>query len=131
MAMTTVLVRSPIAAMAYFFFVMGLVAMRVSPFSALLTGLVDDDRRGTLLSLSVALGQVGFALGGTLAGPIFETFGYLSNTLLAALSVVGMGLMVWRFVPEPARGVHPRAEDLRPEGGIAIGGRGGIPPEDP
>jgi len=124
MALTTLFVRSPLAATVYFFFVMGLVAMRVSPFSALLTGLVEDDRRGTLLSLNVAFGQLGFAVGGSLAGPVFARAGYGANTLLAALSVVGMGLLVWLFVPEPNPGARVRPEDLRPEGGIGVGGRG-------
>lgn len=124
MALTTLVVGSPLAATIYFFLVMGLVAMRVSPFSALLTGLVEDDRRGTLLSLNVALGQIGFAVGGILAGPLFARAGYGANTVLAAVSVVGMGLMVWLLVPEPDPAARGRPEDLRPEGGIAVGGRG-------
>jgi predicted MFS family arabinose efflux permease len=130
MALTTLVVRSPLSATLYFFFVMGMIAMRVSPFSALLTGLVEDARRGTLLSLNVALGQIGFALGGTIAGPIFARAGYSANTALAALSVIGMGVVVWLLVPEPDPGAAARPEDLRPEGGIAVGGRGTpLPPE--
>jgi len=89
--------------MAYpvFFVTMVLIAMRTSPFSALLTALVNDERRGSLMSLTVALGQVGFAVGGTVAGPLFAHVGYASNTALGAVSVLAMGLIVWNFIPEP------------------------------
>jgi predicted MFS family arabinose efflux permease len=80
---------------------MVLIAMRTSPFSALLTALVTDERRGSLMSLSVALGQVGMAAGGALAGPLFAGVGYPSNTALGAASVLAMGLIVWNRLPEP------------------------------
>ena len=69
--------------------------------SALLTALVSDERRGSLMSLTVALGQMGFALGGVIAGPLYAHVGYASNTFLAAASVLIMGLIVWFFIPEP------------------------------
>jgi predicted MFS family arabinose efflux permease len=81
--------------------------MRISPFSALLTALVADRDRGSLMSLAVALGQVGFGLGGALAGPFYSTLGYGSNTLVGAASVLGMGLVVWFLVPEPERAHRP------------------------
>jgi predicted MFS family arabinose efflux permease len=86
---------------------MVLVAMRISPFSALLTALVKDERRGSLMSLTVALGQLGFAAGSAIAGPLFATRGYFSNTVLAATSVMAMGLIVWFFIPEPGRDTAP------------------------
>ncbi len=105
---TTVLIRSPWVAYPFFFLVMALVAMRISPFSALLTELVPDHSRGSLMSLTVALGQVGFGLGGALAGPLYADLGYASNTVIGAISVLGMGLMVWFLVPEPKRKeAHP------------------------
>jgi predicted MFS family arabinose efflux permease len=100
MALTTLLVREMWMAYPLFFLVMVLVAMRISPFSALLTALVSDHRRGSLMSLTVALGQVGFAVGGALAGPLFA-MGYWTNTLLGAVSVMGMALIVWFLLPEP------------------------------
>jgi hypothetical protein len=48
----------------------------------------------------VALGQVGFAVGGALAGPLFA-LGYWTNTLLGAVSMIGMALIVWHLLPEP------------------------------
>ena len=71
MLLTVPLVTNVITACVFFFLTMMLVAMRISPFSALLTALVHDDRRGSLMSLAVALGQMGFALGGAIAGPLF------------------------------------------------------------
>ncbi len=98
---TTVLIRDPWMAYPLFFLTMILVAMRISPFSALLTALVPDRNRGSLMSLTVALGQVGFGLGGAVAGPLYALYGYGSNTVIGAVSVLGMGLIVWFLVPEP------------------------------
>ncbi len=98
---TVPLVTNITIAYGFFFLTMALVAMRVSPFSALLTGLVQDERRGSLMSLAVALGQLGFALGGAVAGPLFAGVGYTSNTVLGAVFVLAMGLIMWFFIPEP------------------------------
>ena len=98
---TTVLIRDPWMAYPLFFLTMILVAMRISPFSALLTALVPDRNRGSLMSLTVALGQVGFGLGGAVAGPLYALYGYGSNTVIGAIAVLGMGLIVWFLVPEP------------------------------
>ena len=101
MLLTVQIVSGLVTAYVLFFLVMVLVAMRTSPFSALLTALVHDERRGSLMSLTVALGQLGLALGGATAGPLFSQVGYLSNALTGAAFVLGMGLVVWFFIPEP------------------------------
>jgi predicted MFS family arabinose efflux permease len=101
MLVTVPLVSGLLSAYVLFFLVMVLIAMRTSPFSALLTVLVRDERRGSLMSLTVALGQLGFALGGATAGPLFSRVGYFSNTVTGAAFVLGMGLVVWFFIPEP------------------------------
>jgi predicted MFS family arabinose efflux permease len=106
MLATTLVVKSLWVAYPVFFLTMVLIAMRISPFSALLTALVPDQNRGSLMSLTIALGQVGFGLGGALAGPFYAKFGYGSNTVIGAVSVLGMGLMVWFLVPEPS-GQYP------------------------
>ncbi len=126
MALTTVVIREVWHAFPYFFVVMALVAMRIGPFSALLTALVPGDRRGSLLSMTVALGQLGFAAGSTAAGLLYATAGYASTTWIASLSVLGMGLMVWFLLPEPgfdapvdARTTSPAAivrDDTTPPG---------------
>ena len=87
MVLTTRAVTGPIPAYVFFFFTMVLVAMRISPFSALLTALVSDERRGSLMSLTVALGQVGFALGGAIAGLLYANIGYSSNTILSLIHI--------------------------------------------
>lgn len=101
MVLTVRVVSNFATANVFFFLTMVLVAMRISPFSALLTALVSDERRGSLMSLTVALGQIGFALGAAIAGPLFANVGYFSNTLLGAAFVLAMGLIVWYFIPEP------------------------------
>ena len=111
MIATVPLVTSVTIAYLFFFVTMVLVAMRVSPFSALLTGLVRDEQRGALMSLAVALGQLGFALGGAVSGPLFARVGYVSNTVLGAVFVLGMGLIVWFFIPEPKLGAAATAAD--------------------
>ena len=102
MLLTTVLVREFWAAYFLYFAIMVLVAMRLSPFSALLTALVSDERRGSLMSMTIALGQVGFAVGAAAAGPLYSRFGYGSNTVLAASAVLIMAGIVAYLVPEPA-----------------------------
>ncbi len=101
MVSTTFVLTDLWVAYPLFFLVMVLTAMRVSPFSALLTALVSGRLRGSLLSLTVALGHVGFAIGAGMAGPLYDRFGYVSNTLIAAASVLAMGAVVWLRVPEP------------------------------
>jgi len=103
MLATTVVLKANWVAYPLFFFTMVLIAMRISPFSALLTAMVPDQNRGSLMSLTVALGQVGFGFGGAIAGPLYANYGYSSNTVLGAVAVLGMGLMVWFLVPEPKR----------------------------
>jgi len=119
MSLTTVVVVDFWIAYPMFFLSMVLVAMRISPFSALLTALVDDNRRGSLMSLSVALGQVGFAVGAALAGWLFDVTGYWSNTVLGAFSVLAMGIIVWTALPEPRGDVgSPVGPDPAPAGEV-------------
>lgn len=82
------------------FAIMVLVAMRISPFQSLLSELVGDDRRGTLMSFTAALGQAGLGLGGALAGFSYATTGYIGNTVIGALAIMGTGWLIWRHVPE-------------------------------
>ena len=80
---------------------MVLVAARISTFSALLTALVSDERRGSLMAMTIALGQIGFAVGAAAAGPLYSAFGYGSNTVLGAAAVLIMAAIVAYGVPEP------------------------------
>lgn len=101
MLFTVPLMGSFWVAYPLFFVTMMLVAMRISPFQALTTELVSDRKRGTLMSLLVAIGQVGYGIGGSVAGPAYARFGYFSNTVIGAAMIVGMALLVWKFLPEP------------------------------
>jgi len=101
MLLTTVLVREFWAAYVLYFVLMVLVAARISPFSALLTALVSDERRGSLMSMTIALGQIGFAVGAAAAGPLYSRLGYASNTVVAAAAVMVMAGIVAYLVPEP------------------------------
>jgi predicted MFS family arabinose efflux permease len=107
MLLTTFVVTRFWIAYPFFFLTMVLIAMRISPFLALLTSLVSDDRRGSLMSLTVALGQVGYAVGGALAGPLYSGAGYTANGVLGAASMLAMGLIVWKWVPEPRAQTAP------------------------
>jgi predicted MFS family arabinose efflux permease len=99
---TTFIIRDFRLAYPLFFIIMMLVAMRVTPFQALLTALESDDKRGMLMSLSASLGQAGFGLGGALAGLTFAGFGYMSNTILASFFALAAAFIIWRYIPEPA-----------------------------
>ena len=101
MLLTTVLVREFWAAYVLYFVLMVLVAARISPFSALLTALVSDERRGSLMSMTIALGQIGFAVGAAAAGPLYSRLGFASNTVVAAAAVMVMAGIVAYLVPEP------------------------------
>jgi predicted MFS family arabinose efflux permease len=82
--------------------IMVLFAMRMTPLQALLTALVPGKQRGSLLSLTIAVGQVGTALGAALGGAIYEGAGYRTNTFASAALILLLALLVWRALPEPA-----------------------------
>lgn len=99
---TTYLITNLWSAYVLFALAMVMVAMRISPLQSLITALVPDHRRGILMSLAVAIGQVGVGIGGGAAGVAFTKYGYASNTLLAAVFIVAMALLVQFRLPEPA-----------------------------
>ncbi len=101
MAVTTYFVTEFWIAYPLFFAAMALVAMRISPFQALSTQLISSDNRGSLMSLLVAIGQVGYGVGGSVAGPFYVQYGYLSNTLIGTFMILIMAYIVWKHVPEP------------------------------
>lgn len=101
MVLTTFVVTNFFWAVALFALSMVMVAMRISPLQSLLTALVPDARRGLLMSLAVGIGQVGIGLGSFIAGISFVEYGYFSNTVIGALSVVLMAALVQFGLPEP------------------------------
>lgn len=92
-----------------FFLLMALVAARATPFQALLTEIVPDEERGSLMSLMMALGQLGSGIGAAVAGMVFAAHGYAGNTVLAAATVLLLTLLVWWLVAEPEHGAPSRA----------------------
>lgn len=100
---TTFLINEVWIAYPYFLFLMACIATRISPFQALITTYVSAKRRGSFLSLLVAIGQVGYGLGGTISGPAYVVGGFLSNTLLAAAFVGLTAILVKYFLTEPKR----------------------------
>jgi predicted MFS family arabinose efflux permease len=105
MAATPFVVGGIFAAYAVFFLAMGLFASRATPFQTLLTELVDGDRRGSLMSLTVGVGQVGSGLGGAVAGVAFVSVGYRGSAAAAAVAMLVIGWLIWRYLPETTRTV--------------------------
>jgi predicted MFS family arabinose efflux permease len=81
--------------------IMALFAMRMAPLQALLTALVPDRLRGTLLGLAIALGQVGTGLGAALSGVLYDGIGYRASTFASAAAILILAVLVWRHLPEP------------------------------
>ena len=79
------------------------------------------------MSLAVALGQIGFALGAAVAGPVYTGLGYTSNTVAAAAAVLLMALLVWRFLPEPRQEMPAREEVSDEEFELILGESTGQP----
>jgi predicted MFS family arabinose efflux permease len=90
-------------AFVLFFFIMVLFAARIGPFQALLTQLVPAELRGSLMSLTVGVGQLGFAFGSMLAGFTYASHGFGVSTTLAAAFLLLTAWIVSRFLPEPDR----------------------------
>ena len=85
---------------ALFFLVMGLFSARGTPFQALMTELVSGDERGSLINLTVGIGQIGNGLGGTVAAGVYASVGYPATTTLGAASMLVIAVLVWRYLPE-------------------------------
>ena len=101
MAVTTFFVTHFFIAFILFPLAMVLIAMRISPFQALSSELVPSTNRGSLMSLLVAIGNVGSGLAGSLAGLLYDKMGYISNTFLGAFTIIVTAVIVLKFVPEP------------------------------
>ena len=95
---------------AAFFVVMACAGIRMSPLQTLVSALVDASRRGALLSLSLATGQAGFAMGSALAGTIYLRAGFTGNASLSAVGGLLAALVVGVGLPEPSAGPAPLPE---------------------
>jgi predicted MFS family arabinose efflux permease len=87
----------PVQAVAF----LAQLAARASPLQALLTEVVPEEQRGSVMSLAMAAGQLGFGAGGAIASPAYGMYRHVSNTVIGAASVVLTALLVWRLLPEP------------------------------
>ncbi len=126
--LAVVMLATPLAALwswtiyALFAAVQALLIARASPFQSLLSELVASDQRGSLLNLTLAIGQVGFGLGGAVAGFTYSAGGFGLNAALAAFSALLAGLLIWRYLPETlqheteARPDKDPCAPLRPQG---------------
>jgi predicted MFS family arabinose efflux permease len=83
-----------------FFAIMVFVSLRISPMQALVTALVAPSRRGRLVAFDFAIGQVGFGLGGVVAGPMYEHLGFLAVAAAGSVAAAGMAVVVGLGVPE-------------------------------
>ena len=101
MSGTTFFIREFWLAFPVFFFISVLFSARMSPFQALLSALVPSERRGALMSLTVALGQIGFAAGAALAGLIYTQMNYRNSTLIGAGIALIAAALIRRRLPEP------------------------------
>lgn len=97
----TYLVAARWVAYPVYIAIMVLFAMRMTPLQALLTALVPDKQRGSLLSLTIAVGQIGTAIGAALGGVLYAGVGYRINTFASTAAILLMALLVWRALPEP------------------------------
>ncbi|MCH9688157.1 MAG: MFS transporter, partial [Deltaproteobacteria bacterium] len=70
---------------------------------------VEDRQRGSLMSLVVAIGQLGGGLGAAMAGLVYANVGFVGCSLLAAVSIFGTAFIVSTRLPEPERGVPEAA----------------------
>ncbi len=96
-------VRGLAGAYIAFGLAMLLYTARLSPLQALLSALVPDERRGRLLSLNVAAGQLGSAAGAAAIGPLYAWRGFATNTALTAVALAIATIVIVRMLPEPGR----------------------------
>jgi predicted MFS family arabinose efflux permease len=92
-----------------FVIAMATVGIRIGPLQSLLTALVPARQRGLLMGMAMSIGQAGFGLGSFVASTTYGPFGYSSNTVLGALTMVAMAGLVHFGLPEPSLHSSPDA----------------------
>ena len=106
---TTFVIGGAVAAYAVFAVVSALAAARAGPFQALMTEIVGEEQRGSAMSLTMALGQLGTGVGAAVAGPAYGAAGYLTNTAMGAGAAVLVAGLVWLFLAGSPPGAPARA----------------------
>ena len=109
---------------AIFVAAMALFASRATSFTTLLTELVDGDQRGSLMSLTVGVGQIGVGVGGALAGSVYGSAGYTPSAVAAGLSMLLIAGLVVVFLPSTGPEHDPAS------GPVALGPIGVTVPTD-
>jgi predicted MFS family arabinose efflux permease len=106
MAITTLIRTGMYGFHLLFFALMALVAARASPFQAFLSEIVPDEERGSLMSLMMAVGQLGAGAGAAIAGAVYSGHGYRGVTLVASASVLLIAVAAATLLHEttPPRG---------------------------
>lgn len=104
---------------AVFVLVMALFASRASSFTTMLTELVDGDQRGSLMSLTVGVGQVGVGIGGVLAGGLYGSVGYTPSAVAAGVSMLVIAGLIVAYLPAtaPTASLDTRHPPVVPETG--------------
>ncbi|WP_101294060.1 MFS transporter [Halegenticoccus soli] len=114
--LTPVVVTSLWLAYPVFFLAMALLASRISPLQALLTELVTGEQRGSAMNLSIGIGQIGFGVGGVVAGAAYVSFGYAGNAAISGASMFLVTALAWRYLPDVRPTPAPTAEPGPGEG---------------
>lgn len=113
-AVTTLVARNVALACALFAAVMALQAARIGPLEELVASVVSADRRGTLVSLVLSVGQVAFGAGSAAAGFVVAGVGFGISTGVAAVMLTAGALLAHRVMkPPPPR--LPDDDDNLPE----------------
>jgi predicted MFS family arabinose efflux permease len=108
MPITPYVPHRPWLVTAAFSISLGLFAARAAPLQALLTEIVPSQRRGSLMALVLAAGQLGFGTGGALSGWVYTRSGYAACAWVAAASILITVFLVRRFLPDVrSEPVHP------------------------
>lgn len=110
MILTTRIVTNAWFAYLVFGLAMVMVALRISPLQSLMTALVPASRRGMLMSLSVAIGQLGMSVSASASGFLYESRGFFSNTVAAAIVILLMAILVHKLLPEPRSDVDAEVD---------------------
>ena len=100
MSLTTTIMAEFWMAYPLFFTIMVLVSARMGPFQALLSEIVPAERRGSLMSLSIATGQLAMGICSAAAGIVYIELGYFFSSVLGGTGMLAMGFLVWRYIPE-------------------------------
>ncbi len=103
MALTTIIMTEFWIAYPLFFIIMVLVSARMGPFQALLSEIVPAERRGLLMSLSIATGQLAMGICSAAAGVVYTEVGYVFSSIIGGTGMLAMGYLIWRHIPETRR----------------------------